>query len=95
MGGGDGIALLVFASSRFRDLERVMDVIEMAVRDQHEVADIHLFQGFRCNWVVHDPGIDLDDLSLRAVDLPGSVANPREADFIVERHTHPPCSSPR
>src|SRR5258708_31580859 len=75
---------------RFRDLERVMDVVEMTVGDQHEVAAVDILQSVHSHQVIPDPWVDVDSLSLSAADLPRSVPDPREADLIVECHTHPP-----
>src|SRR6266568_8902741 len=72
------------------DLERVMDVVEVTVSDEHQVTALNRFQLFGRNWVVHDPGIDEDLLAPGASDLPGAVPNPGEADVSVERHRDPP-----
>src|SRR5712692_2288242 len=70
---------------RLSNLERVVDVVEMTVRDEHEVTLVYLLQGLGRHRVAHDPGVDDDVLRLGAADLPGAVTDPREADMSVER----------
>src|SRR5260370_5977796 len=70
-----------------RYLERVMDVVEMAVRDEHQVAFVHGLQRFRGDGVVHHPRVDEDLLAFCAARLPCTVTDPREADVSVERHS--------
>ncbi len=70
-----------------RDLEAVVDVVEMTMRDEHQVAPIDGLQVLRSHRVVHDPGVDQDLLASGAASFPGSVTNPGEADFGVERHS--------
>src|SRR4029077_11786124 len=72
-----------FGLGRFGNLERVVDVVEVAVRDEHEIALVDLLQGFGRHRVAHDPGVDDDVLLLGAPDLPGAVPDPREADMSV------------
>src|SRR5450759_2477984 len=71
-----------------------MDVVEMAVRDEHQVAALDLLQSVRGDRVVHYPWIDVDDLSFGAAGLPGPVADPCEADLSVQRHALPPSRYP-
>src|ERR1700674_2448919 len=63
-----------------------MNVVEMTVRDQHQVALLDLLQILGSDRVVHNPGIDDDFLPVGAPDLPGPVADPSEADPGIERH---------
>src|SRR5579859_1705330 len=72
------------------DLERVCDVVEVAVRDEHEVAAIDLLHVGRGAGVVHDPRVDEDLLAFGAAHPPGPVPDPREADLRVKRHPPTP-----
>src|ERR1700674_1969233 len=63
-----------------------MNVVEMTVRDQHQVALLDLLQILGSDRVVHNPGIDDDFLPVGAPDLPGPVADPSGADPGIERH---------
>src|SRR5258707_14496076 len=78
-----------FGLGRARDLERVVDVVEMAVRDEHEVAFVDLLQLLRRHRVAHHPWVDDDFLALGAANLPRAVTDPGEADISVERHSRP------
>src|SRR5438105_12293699 len=69
-----------------RDLERVMNVIEVTVRDQHDVAAVDFLEGLRRDGVVHYPRIDQDLLAFGAPGFPGPVPDPSEADLRVKRH---------
>ena len=73
-----------------RDLERVVDVVEVAVRDQHQVARVDGLQRLRRCRIAHDPGVDENLFALGALCLPGPVTDPGEADVTVQRHHYPP-----
>src|SRR6266849_5246325 len=70
---------------RLSNLECVVDMVEMTVRDEHEVTLVDLLQGLGRHRVAHDPGVDDDVLRLGAANLPGAVPDPGEADMSVER----------
>src|SRR4029077_18293346 len=74
-----------------RDLDGVVDVVEMAVRDEHQVALVDRLQILGRGRVVHDPRGDEDLFALCAPRLPGAVTDPRERDRVVQRHQRDSC----
>src|SRR5260370_8539227 len=78
-----------FGLGRARDLERVVDVVEMAVRDEHEVAFVDLLQLLRRHRVAHHPWAVDDFLALRAANLPRAATNPGKAATSIGRPSHP------
>src|SRR3989442_2445815 len=78
-----------------RDLQGVVDVVKVAVGDEHEVAPVDVLQLLGRDRVVHDPRVDEDLLALGAPSLPGPVPDPGEADVSVQRHRFPPFDADR
>ena len=88
---------LVIANDRglglARDLQCVVNVIEVTVRDQHEVALVDRLQHLRSGGIVHDPRVDEYLFALGAADLPGPVTDPGKADVRIERHAYSPIDA--
>ena len=70
------------------DLDGIVDVIEMPVRDEHQVAAVDLLQVIGGDRVVHHPGVDQKFLAFGAPHFPASVADPGELDLVIDRHPH-------
>src|SRR5260370_36155191 len=58
-----------FGLGRARDLGRVVDVVEMAGRDEHSAAVVDLLQLLRRHRAAHHPCSDADFLALAAAHL--------------------------
>src|SRR5260370_16480263 len=71
---------------RSSNLERVVDVVEMTVRDEHEVALVDLLQCLGPHRLAHHPGIDDDVLRLSAANLPFPLPHPGNADIHFQPH---------
>src|SRR5271156_4167221 len=67
-------------------LNRVGDVIEMPVRDQHRIDAVKLFILFRAHWIRQNPRIDKNYFSGGRLDSKGSVAQPRQ--LVSSRLNH-------
>jgi hypothetical protein len=73
------------------ELERVaIEVIEVAVRDEEDVAALLLIDGPGALGIA-EPRIDEDYLPARGLDLDTGVAEPSEEGVAIYRHHKPPA----
>ena len=65
-----------------RNLNRIADVIEVAVGAEHDVDFLDVLLALRALGIAHDPGVDHDGLARRSLDAKRGVAQPGEFDAI-------------
>jgi len=66
----------------FDDLDRISNMIAVAMRAEQNIDVLHFFLERRTGWIIHDPGIDNDDFPARSNNTKCRVAKPRKLNAL-------------
>jgi len=68
-----------------RDLDRITNVVAMAMRAEKDVHRLDVFFFFRTYRIAHDPRVDEDDLALRSLNAKSCMSQPSDL-YSVQFH---------
>jgi hypothetical protein len=66
----------------FADLDRISDVIAVAMSAEHRVGFLDGLLAFGAHGIAGDPGINVEGLPFRRLDAEGGVAEPRKLNSL-------------